>query len=66
MRVDRIAFAAEMARADINFKTLSKRTGLSRSTITAVRSGKSCSEETAKRIAEGLGVSMSMIVTKEA
>lgn len=66
MRIDRVQFAAELARADINLKILSKRTGLSRSTITAVRSGKSCSVETANKIALGLGVQVDMIIAKEA
>ena len=66
MRVDRVAFATELARADINLKTLSLRSGLSRSTITAVRSGKSCSENTVKKIADGLGISVSAILVKEA
>ena len=66
LRIDRVAFAAELARADINLKELSLRTGLSRGTITAVRSGKSCSEETARKISQGLCVSVETIATKEA
>ena len=66
MRVDRVAFATEIARADINLKTLSLRSGLSRSTITAVRGGKSCSESTVKKIADGLGIPVSVILAKEA
>lgn len=64
MRINRVAFAAELARADINLKTLSSRSGLSRSTITSVRSGKSCSEDTANKLAAGLGVHVTKIVEK--
>ena len=64
MRINRVAFATELARADINLKTLALRSGLSRSTITSVRSGKSCSEETANKLASGLGVSVTKIIEK--
>ena len=62
MRIDRIAFAAELARADINLKVLSLRAGLSRSTLTSIRSGKACSEDTARKIAAGLGIPVEKIV----
>lgn len=63
MRIDRIKFAAELARADINIKSLSERAGVSRVTITSVRSGKSCSVATAKKLAIGLGVPISALVS---
>ena len=40
MRIDRVAFAAEMARRDINQKRLAELSGVSRVTITAVKTGK--------------------------
>lgn len=55
MRIDRVAFAAALARKDINSKRLSELTGLSRSTITSVKSGKSCSRETAEKLVSVLG-----------
>ncbi|MCH5261202.1 MAG: hypothetical protein J1F18_15755 [Lachnospiraceae bacterium] len=36
MRIDRVAFAAALARADINAKQLAELSGVSRVTITAV------------------------------
>ncbi len=66
MRIDRIKFAAALARADLNVKQLSDRSGVSRGTVTSVKSGKSCSEETAGKLAAGLGVSIADIVKKEA
>lgn len=66
MRIDRVLFAAELARADVNLKIISERSGLSRSTVTAVRSGKSCSEVTARRIARALGVDVEELIVKEA
>lgn len=65
MRIDRVKFATELAKADISLKTLAARSGLSRSTITAIRSGKSCSEVTATKLAAGLGVSLFILTGKE-
>ena len=55
MRIDRVEFAAALARADLSVKRLAERAGLSRATITAVKSGKSCSQETADKLAAVLG-----------
>ena len=65
MRIDRVAFAANMARKDINLKTLAYRTGLSRSTVTAVKSGKTCSDETGRKIAAALEVDVEQLIAKE-
>lgn len=55
MRIDRVKFAAALARLDINGNQLAEKTGLSRSTVTAVRTGKSCSRKTAEKLASVLG-----------
>ncbi len=55
MRIDRVAFATALARADLNVKRLSELSGVSRCTITSVKSGKSCSRETAEKLAAVLG-----------
>ena len=55
MRIDRVKLAAEMARADLNVKRLSEMSGLSRATVTGVKSGKSCSKDTADKLASVLG-----------
>lgn len=55
MRIDRVAFAAALARADLNVKRLAEKSGVSRVTITAVKNGKSCSKETAEKLAAILG-----------
>lgn len=59
MRLDRAKFAAAVAVADVKMGELAERSGLSRATITAVKSGKSCSSETAAKLAAGLGVTVS-------
>jgi len=55
MRIDRVEFAAALARADLNMKQLAELSGLSRVTVTAVKSGKSCSKSTAEKLAAILG-----------
>lgn len=66
VRIDRVALIAEMARRHINCNRLVELSGVSRVTITAVRNGKSCSRETADKLAAGLGVPVADIIRKEA
>lgn len=63
MRIDRVEFATALARADLNVKRLAELSGLSRCTITAVKNGKSCSQETVDKLAAVLGRD---IIMKEA
>lgn len=55
MRIDRVAFATALARKDITCKRLAELSGVSRVTITSVKTGKSCSKETADKLAAILG-----------
>ena len=55
MRIDRVAFAAALARKDITCKRLAELSGVSRVTITSVKTGKSCSRITAEKLAAVLG-----------
>lgn len=55
MRIDRVKFAAALARLDLNGNKLAEKAGVSRGTVTAVRTGKSCSKETADKLAAVLG-----------
>lgn len=66
MRIDRVKFAAALARADMTMVMLAKKTGVSRCTISVVKNGKSCKEETAQKIASGLGISLVDLLAKEA
>lgn len=66
MRINRVSLVAEMARKDMNIKKLTELSQVSRATITAVKSGKSCTEETAAKLAQGLGVPLESILEKEA
>lgn len=64
-RLDRIKLISEMARQNIGTAELAVKSGVSRSSITALRSGKSCNESTARNVANALGVSMSELSQKE-
>lgn len=55
MRIDRVSFATALARKDLKVKQLAEMTGVSRATITAVKNGKSCSQDTAEKLAAVLG-----------
>lgn len=56
MRIDRVKFAAAMAKADLNVKQISEMACVSRATVTAVKTGKSCSNATAVKLAAVLCV----------
>ena len=62
MRIDKVKFATELARADVSVKELAIRTGVSRVTISAIKSGKSFANDTAKKLAAGLGVAVADLV----
>ena len=55
MRMNRERFAAALARLDLNGNQLAEKAGVSRGTVTAVRTGKSCSPETAEKLTAVLG-----------
>ena len=55
MRISRERFAAAMVRLDITGNSLAELAGVSRGPVTAVKSGKSCSMQTANKLAAILG-----------
>lgn len=55
MRIDRVKFAAALARADLTVKQVAELSGVSRVTISGVKTGKSCSKDTADKLARVLG-----------
>lgn len=65
MRIDRVKLATALARADLNGNQLAEKAGLSRGTVTAVRTGKSCTAETAGKLASALGVAVSEIIEEK-
>ena len=55
IRIDRVKFAAALARADLTVKQVAELSGVSRVTVSGVKSGKSCSKNTAEKLAHVLG-----------
>lgn len=55
MRIDRVKFAAALARADLTVKQVAELSGVSRVTVSSVKTGKSCSKDTADKLARVLG-----------
>ncbi len=62
LRLDRIKVISQMARLDMNSNELCGKSGLSRCTITAVRSGKKCSNTSANLIVRALGVDVTELL----
>ena len=62
MRIDRIKLTTELMRQDMTQKTLSEKSGVSRVTITGIKSGRSCSEETAEKLAKALKVPLKKLL----
>lgn len=54
-RIDRVTLIAEMARRNMTCNELVDLSGVSRVTVTAARSGKTVSEETAEKLARVMG-----------
>lgn len=55
IKIDRVAFAAALARADLTVKQVAELSGVSRVTVSSVKTGKSCSQDTADKLAAVLG-----------
>lgn len=66
MRINRVKLIAEMARQDMTVNRLTELSGVPRVTITGVRSGKTCSPDTAAKLAKGLNVPITEILEREA
>lgn len=55
MRINREKFVAAMVRLDLNGNRLAELAGVSRGTVTAVKTGKACSSSTGWKLAAVLG-----------
>lgn len=56
MRIDRIKLTTELVKRDMTQTALAKKSGISRVTIAGIKAGRSCSEDTAKKLAAALNV----------
>lgn len=62
MRIDRKKLVCAMMDEDLNSKQLAEKAGVSRATVCSVKNGKSCSYDTASRIANAMGVDLTKII----
>jgi len=62
MRLDRIKLLTEAARRNLDQKTIAERCGVSRTTISSIYRGASCSAKTATAIAKALGLSVEELI----
>lgn len=62
MRIDRVKLTTALASKGLKVYELAEISGLSRGTITAVKNGKSCSTETAEKLAKGLGTNVEWLL----
>ena len=62
MRIDRIKFSTELAKQELTLTDFSKKIGVNRTTLSNVKSGKSCRDDIAYKIANGLGVSIKDLI----
>ncbi len=62
MRIDRVKLIAEMARQEIKSQELAEKAGISRMTVSSMRCGKSCTENSVKHVARALGVSVESLL----
>lgn len=63
VRIDRVKLIAEMAKQGTTVAELADIAGVSISSISLIRSGKSCSESTAQKIAKGLNTQVEELIT---
>lgn len=56
MRINRVKFVTALMRSDMTIMQLSEASGVSRCTLSAIKAGKSCSRQTAERVAKALGI----------
>ena len=62
MRIDRVKMITEMVRRDLTANRLAEKAGISRVTVSSIKRGATCADDTARKIAKALGVPVSEIV----
>lgn len=64
MRIDRIKLSTELVKQDLTQTRLAEISGVSRVTINGIKSGRSCSDESAIKIAKALNVPIEKLLEK--
>lgn len=62
MRIDRKKFMLALVRAEMTTTELAEKAGISRATVSSIKRGASCSERSAFKIADALGVKLETIL----
>ena len=62
LRIDRVRLITELAKREMKQVELAKQTGISRTTVNNIISGKSCSDEVGKKIADALHIPIEKIL----
>ncbi len=62
VRLDRIKLGCEVLKKEFTIDKLSDLSGVSKTTISGVKNGRSCNKETADKIASALGVELSELL----
>lgn len=62
MRIDRIKLVSELAKRDMTQKRLAELAGISRASVNYIKSGKSCSDEVGRKIADALNVPIEQLL----
>lgn len=62
MRIDRYKLTAELMRQEMTQKKLAEIAGISRASVTYIKSGKSCSDEVGHKIADALKVPLETLL----
>ncbi|WP_455717649.1 helix-turn-helix domain-containing protein [Anaerosporobacter sp.] len=62
MRINRIRFILELAKKDLTLKVLAEKSGVSRQTLSYIKSGKNCTELVACKIAKALDVDVTELI----
>lgn len=65
MRVNRKTLVCLMLEKDMNINKLAEKSDLSRGTISSIKSGKSCTDSTAGKIAKVLNVPVEQLIDLE-
>ena len=58
MRLCRIKLVTELAKRNMTSQALAKQAGVSRATISAIKNGRSCSHDTAVKLAKALNMNI--------
>lgn len=62
LRINRVKFVTEITRKDITLKALSEKSGVSRQTLSYIKSGKNCSETIGHKIADALEIDIKKLM----